>query len=203
MPLDLSLENKMAGTLQEPASIIQLEAADPIYALFWQNPSTVPKPKLMGFWAADPTSPCPGNCVKVLGAAQYRVKDNLLVCHKLVSYGHGPLMVLGLAKLAHDKGLTLLVEGPFSNDALSLLNRLITKPIADLTVQVHSKDTFLISYIQNPKVDIAFAEATKRLDTHLERQVEKVEHRQWHDKSNLLVILRKDHISKAAEAHHR
>jgi hypothetical protein len=61
----------------------------------------------------------------------------------------------------------------------------------------------LISYIPNAEVDVAFAEATKRLDEHIDRPVKRVEHRKWHDKSDLLVILRKDHIYKAAEAHHR
>jgi hypothetical protein len=203
MPLDLSLDNKMAGTLQEAASPIQVKAEDPIFALFFQNPSTVPKPRLMGLVAPDPSTPCPGGCVNVLGVAQYRIENNLLVCHKLVSYGYGPLMVLGLAKLAHDQGLTLFAEGPFSTEALDLLNRFIKEPVAHLTVQVHSQNSFLISYIPNAEVDVAFAEATKRLDEHIDRPVKRVEHRKWHDKSDLLVILRKDHIYKAAEAHHR
>lgn len=37
----------------------------------------------------------------------------------------------------------------------------------------------------------------------LDRPVENLQQGKWHDKSDLLVILRKDHISKAAEAHLR
>ncbi len=112
-------------------------------------------------------------------------------------------MVLGLAKIAHDQQLTLFAEGRFSTEAVDLLNRFTEEPIAHLTVQVHTQNSFLISYVPNAEVDIAFAKATERLDTHLRRPVKRVEHSKWHDKSDLLGILRKDHVDKAAEAHHR
>lgn len=201
MPLNLSLKNKMAGTIQEDTTFLKPDGWDPIYALLEIYPNAAPQRRWMGLLKPDPLSRCLRECCKVLGAAQYRIERKTLVCSKLVSYGYGPLMMLALAKLAHDKKLVLVAQGPFSQDALSLLRRLVTEPIDNLSVQENQMQSFAITYTQNANVDAEFAQASERLATHLQRPAEGM-HKRWHVESDLAELIRIDDIVKAALAHH-
>lgn len=206
MPLDLNFEDKLLYQREhrqrrDRRTLFVLVKAPSTQSIWSDRFNSLRN--LFGFKRSEKCTD--SNCVKVGGVARFYTTPQHVVCDQMWSARLGPLLVLVLAKRAHDKGLALLVEGPYTDEARLLFNRALNEPLPYLNVVYQTQsDTFTIMYTPNPGIEVAIAAAIKRLRHHIKMDADNPVHKHHlHTLGEIQSIAEKDFLSKASDAHRK